>query len=90
MQIGFILTIGKNVQDRFHSLMSILIITYAQTLTAKDTDSFQLAFFIDTGKRLCHHIDAGVYKWLLHHGSQGFCLPIANRCPENAKPVSTL
>ena len=39
---------------------------------------------------LCHYADVAVYKWPFHLSSQDFCVPQANRFPENAEPVSTL
>ena len=45
-QLGFILTIIKNVQDRFHSLQSIAAISTAATLTRKKTVFFELLLLL--------------------------------------------
>ena len=78
------------MQDQFHSLMSIPAIITAAPLTRVETDFLELVFLIDTEMPLCHYADARVYKWVFHLNSQNFCLPPANRCPENAERVFTL
>ena len=55
-----------------------------------ETDFFELDFCIDVDMPLCHYVDAGVHKSPFHINSQDFCLPLANRFPENVEPVSNL
>ena len=49
-----------------------------------------IIILIDAGMPLCHYVDTEVYKWPFHLNSKDFCVPWANRCPENAEPFSTL
>ena len=72
-QLGFIVTISKNVQDRVHSLISIPAIITAATLKWVEIDFLELKIFlIDATMPLCHDVDAGVYKWPFHFNSQSF------------------
>ena len=82
------MTISKNVQGRFRSLMSIPAIITAVTLTRVETDFRELVFYL-CWIPLYHYADAGVYKWPFHPNSQDFCISLANRSPENTEPAST-
>ena len=68
--------------------MSILAIITAATLTRVETDFLELVFFIDAGMPLCVYNE--VYKWPLYLNSQDFYARLANRCPENTDPLSTV
>ena len=56
-------TLSKNVQDRFHSLISTLAIITAATLTLVEIDFLELLIFIiDATMLLCLYVNARVYK----------------------------
>ena len=70
--------------------MNILAIISGAALTRVEIEFLEFFFIIDGGMRLCHYAHAGVYKRPFHLSSQDLSSLISNRCPESAKPGSTL
>ena len=77
----------QNVPDRFHSLMSVPAIIIAATVKRVETDFHELVF---SSMTICHYVT--MLMLVFKNGLSTsiltiFCVPSANRCPENAKPV---
>ena len=91
-QLGFILTISKNVQDRVHFLINILAIITALTLTWVEIDFLELLIFFYL-MPVCHCVTMSMLEFTNDLSTsilQNSCVPWTNRCLEIVEPVSTL
>ena len=77
----------QNVPDRFHSLMSVPAIIIAATVKRVETDFHELVF---SSMTICHYVTMLMLEFTNGLSTSIltiFCVPSANRCPENAELV---